>query len=75
MIEGLLNILKREDIKFEIKNLFKPVINLIFEQINPYIYICIILIVLMFIMILVNLILLIQILRDRTKYFSTVMYT
>jgi len=54
-----LDILKREDIKYELRSLFAPVINLIIYEISPYIYLTVCLIFLIFIMILAILSLLI----------------
>jgi len=60
-----LDILKREDVKNEFKILLNPVIDFIFYEINPYIYITITLVFLIFIMILANLILLILFIRNK----------
>ncbi len=69
MIEGLvpqcLDILKREDIKHELKCFCMPVIELLFNEITPYIYLIIGIIFLIFVMILAILILLILILRNK----------
>jgi len=37
-IDYCLDIIKREDVKNELKQLFKPVIQLILQEIYPYIY-------------------------------------
>ena len=39
LVQQFLDILKREDVKSEVKTLFKPVIDFILFEINPYIYI------------------------------------
>lgn len=65
LVHQCLDILKREDIKNELKVLFKPVFHYILNEINPYIYIIITLICFIFIMILANLILLILLLRNK----------
>jgi hypothetical protein len=67
LLKQCLDILKREDVKNELKELFKPIINLILFEINPYIYIILILVFLIFIMILSNLVILISILRNNNK--------
>lgn len=41
-IHKLVSILKREDVRKEIKRLFFPVIQMILHEIYPYIYICLI---------------------------------
>ena len=62
-----LDILKREDVKNEFKILLNPVIDFIFYEINPYIYITISLVFLIFIMILAILILLILFIRNKQE--------
>ena len=49
LVQQCLDILKREDIKCEIKTIFKPVIDFILLEINPYIYITVALIFLIFV--------------------------
>ena len=39
LVQQCLDILKREDIKNELKMVLKPVIDFIMYEINPYIYI------------------------------------
>ena len=51
LVQQCLDILKREDIKNEFKMLFKPVIDFIMYEINPYIYISVALVFLIFVMI------------------------
>ena len=67
IVQQCLEILKKEDIKNELKILFKPVMDIILLEINPYIYITLILVFCIFIMILAILILLILVLRNYTK--------
>jgi hypothetical protein len=62
-----LDILKRDDVKNEFKILLNPVIDFIFYEINPYIYITISLVFIIFIMILANLILLILFVRNNNN--------
>ena len=50
IVQQCLGILKREDIKREMKRLFRPVINIILAEMNFYIYLTIILILLIFLM-------------------------
>jgi hypothetical protein len=64
-VQQCLDILKREDIKNEVKMLLKPVIDFILYEINPYIYIIMSLVFLIFIMILAILIMLILIIRNK----------
>jgi len=67
LVQQCLEILKKEDIKNELKILFKPVMDIILYEINPYIYITLILFFCIFIMILAILILLILVLRNYSK--------
>lgn len=46
------NILSRQDIKEEIKNLFKPIINLVLQEIYPYIFLSMIFVFISFMLIL-----------------------
>ena len=65
LVQQCLDILKREDIKSEIKILFKPILEFILYEINPYIYIILTLVFLIFIMILAILLILICLLRNK----------
>ena len=65
IIQQCLEILKRDDIKNEMKIFFTPIINYILYEINPYIYITVSLVVLNFIMILAILVILIFLLRNK----------
>lgn len=72
LVQQCLDILKREDIKNEFKMLFKPFIDFILYEINPYIYIIVSLVFLIFVMILAILVILIMLLRNKqiiTKIF------
>lgn len=72
IIQQCLEILKKENIRRELKMICKPMIEFILLQIRPYIYIIISLIFLIFIMILAILIILIMLLRNKhiiTKIF------
>jgi len=65
VVQMCLDILKKDDIKNELKILFKPIMEYILFQIYPYIYISVILVFLIFIMILAILIILIFLLRNK----------
>lgn len=65
IVQQCLDILKREDIKNQFKQLLKPVIDFILYEIRPYIYIIVILVFLMFIMILAILIVLVLLIRNK----------
>lgn len=64
IIKECLIVLKREDVKDELKKLFSPIIDLIIIQIYPYLYLC-----LMFVLISFLLHLGIFILLLRNKFF------
>jgi len=51
-IEQCLLILSREDVKKELKELFKPLVSLIVQEIYPYIYLSLIFVILSFLLIL-----------------------
>ena len=65
LVNQCLEILKRDDIKNEFKLLFKPVLDFILYEINPYIYITMGLVFTIFLMILSILIMLIFLLRNK----------
>jgi len=65
IVQQCLDILKRDDVKKEFKLILKPLIDFILYEINPYIYITVILVFMIFIMILSILIILIYILRNK----------
>jgi hypothetical protein len=66
IVQQCLEILKRDDIKNEIKLLCKPFIDFILYEINPYIYLTVSLIFMIFIMNLATLILFIIFLRNKS---------
>jgi hypothetical protein len=65
IVQQCLDILKRDDVKKEIKLMLKPIIDFILYEINPYIYVIIILVLIIFIMILAILLILIHVLRNK----------
>lgn len=64
-VKQCLDILKREDIKCQLRSLFSPIMEVILMEITPYIYTIITLVFFIFIMILAILVLLILILRNK----------
>jgi hypothetical protein len=66
LIQQCLDILKREDIKYELKSFCTPVIDLILNFINPYIYISLMIVFFLLISNLAILILLVTIMRNKT---------
>ena len=50
--EYCLEFIKKDEVKKELKNLFKPIISLILEEIYPYIYLSLLLVVISFFLVL-----------------------
>jgi len=65
LVKQCLDILKREDVKNECKQLLKPLLDFLLYEINPYIYITATLVFLIFVMILAILIILLMLLRNK----------
>ena len=65
LVQQCLDILRRDDVKNEIKIVLRPLTEFILFEINPYIYITVILVFLIFVMILAILMILIQLLRNK----------
>jgi hypothetical protein len=65
LVQQCLDILKRDDIKNELKMLLKPIIDFILYEINPYIFITIALVFFIFVMNLAILVILIMVLRNK----------
>jgi hypothetical protein len=73
LVQQCLDILKREDVKKEMKLVFTPILDFILYEINPYIYITVALVFMIFVMILAILILLIIILRNKSFFTKNVL--
>jgi len=67
IINECLEILSREDVKNEVKNIMRPIIELLLKEIYPYIYLSIIFVIISFLLILGIFVLLM-----RNKYFSKI---
>jgi hypothetical protein len=52
IIEQCLHILSREDVKKEIKEIFKPLVSLLVQEIYPYVYLSLIFVIISFLLIL-----------------------
>ena len=50
LVQQCLDILKREDVKKEMKLVFAPIIDFILYEINPYIYITVALVFMIFVL-------------------------
>jgi hypothetical protein len=64
-IQQCVNILKKEEVKNEMKLLLKPIIHFIFYEIYPYLYIVILFVIILFLMILAILVLLIVLIKNK----------
>lgn len=64
IINECVNILKRDDIKKELKSVFSPFITLLLQEIYPYIFLTLMFVILVFLLILGIFIIL---LRSKTK--------
>jgi hypothetical protein len=60
LINEFLGVLKREDVKEQIKELFYPIIDLIMIEIWPYIFISLLFVIISFLIILGNFVLLLR---------------
>jgi len=60
IINECLNTLKREDVKNDIKDLMKPMVDMIIQQLYPYIFLSIIFVSISFLLILGTFILLLR---------------
>lgn len=64
-IQQCVNILKKEEVKNEMKLLLKPIIHFILHELNPYLYIIILFVIILFLMILAILVLLILLFKNK----------
>jgi|TARA_B110000444_G_scaffold215894_1_gene214007 hypothetical protein len=60
IINQCMEILSREDIKIQMKQMFTPIIQLLLDEMYPYIYLSILFVIICFILILGNFILLLR---------------
>ena len=52
IIEEFINLINRDDIKHEIKEVMRPVIDMLLKEIYPYIYLSLIFVIISFLLIL-----------------------
>jgi len=67
LIAECVNIIKREDVKEEIKDLFRPIIDMILQEIYPYIFLSMLFVIISFMLILGIFILLLRNNRQPVK--------
>jgi hypothetical protein len=68
LIQECTIILKRKDVQDEIKNVLKPFFGILFNEIYPYIFLCVVILVFCFMMLFIITVLLIFILKRPKKY-------
>jgi len=59
-VKQCVNILRREDVRNEVKSFMRPLISLLFDEIYPYVYLCLFLVIVSFLLVLGTFILLIK---------------
>jgi hypothetical protein len=69
LVDQCLDILKREDVKKDLKLLLKPIFEFLLFEIQPYTYITVFLLFMLFAMTLANLLLFLYILRNKSEMF------
>jgi hypothetical protein len=65
LIKECIDVLKRDDVKTEVKTFVTPIIDLILIQINPYLYLCMMFVIISF---LLHLGIFVLLLRNKTLY-------
>ena len=76
IIDECVAVLKKQEIKQEIVNLFTPVVSLILKEIYPYIYLALVLVVISFLLILGIFIILLRLkFLINSKQFSKIIYS
>ena len=71
LLKQCLDVLKREDVKTELKLLLNPIIEFILFEIRPYTYVTILLLFIIFVMVLANLALFIWFMRNKGIFTKT----
>ena len=65
LIKECIEVLKRDDVKTEVKTFGNPIIDLILIQINPYLYLCMMFVIISF---LLHLGIFVLLLRNKSLY-------
>lgn len=50
IIKECIDVLKRDDVKYEFKKFMTPIIDIVLDQINPYLYLCMIFVIISFLL-------------------------
>lgn len=69
LVKECVTLLRREDIRNEVKSFVKPLISLLLDEIYPYIYLCLFLVIISFLLVLGTFILLI---KNKTLSFNII---
>jgi len=65
IIQECIELLKRDDLKYQLKLFFEPIITMIFNVLNPYIYILLGVTVIIMLLLIIILALVVVIVRDK----------
>lgn len=65
IIQECIELLKRDDLKYQLKLFFEPIITMIFNVLNPYIYLFLGVTVIIMLILIIILVLVIIIVRDK----------
>tara|TARA_B100001093_G_scaffold42226_1_gene35929 strand:- start:2609 stop:2839 length:231 start_codon:yes stop_codon:yes gene_type:complete len=65
IIQECIELLKRDDLKYQLKLFFEPIITMIFNVLNPYIYVLLGVTVIIMILLIIILVLVIIVVRDK----------
>jgi hypothetical protein len=60
MVRECINVLRRDDVKNEVKSFIKPLLGMLLDQIYPYIYLSLFLVIVSFLLVLGTFVLLIK---------------
>ena len=65
IIQECIDLLKRDDLKYQLKLFFEPIITMIFNVLNPYIYVLLGVTVIIMLLLIIILALVVIIVRDK----------
>ena len=65
IIQECIEILKRDDLQYQLKLFFEPIITMIFNLVNPYIYVLLGVTVIIMLLLILILVLVVIIVRDK----------
>lgn len=65
IIQECIDLLSREDLKYQLKLFLEPIITMVFNVLNPYIYVLLGITIIMILLLIAILVIVIIIMRDR----------